>query len=53
MFKKAMGEKKQLPSQSFCQENKNNNDIKKFILRACQLLADFRFFFFLAGDLGT
>ena len=44
-FKEAKGEKKQLPSQCFCQENKNNNNTKTLILRACQLFGDFLFFF--------
>jgi len=44
-FKEVKGEKKQLPPQCFCQENKSNNNSKTLILRTCQLFADFRFFF--------
>ena len=51
MFKDAKGEKKQLPSQCFCQENKNNNSNKTLILRALPITRGFSFFF--AGDLGT
>jgi len=51
MLKEAKEEKKQLPSQCFCQENKNNNSNKTLILRALPITRGFSFSF--AGDLGT
>jgi hypothetical protein len=44
-------EKKQLPSQSFCQENKKNNDIKKNYFEGRSFIRGFSLF--LAEDFAT